>query len=154
MEHTESRNLSVCSIDSELRLLPYYENYDVTYNWYQDAELCRQIDNIDHVYSIEQLSEMYTFLSENGDCYYIEYRGRLVGDVTLRDNNEICIVICREYQNRHIGRRCIREIIEIAREKGLSVIKANIYAFNAQSRKMFMSAGFCEVGDEWFEYRL
>ena len=30
-----------------------------------------------------------------------------MGDVSLRDNAEIAIVVCKEYQNRHIGRKCI-----------------------------------------------
>ena len=97
---------------------------------------------------------MYDFLSTHGDCYYIEYNGVLVGDVSLRDSSEIAIVICKEYQNRHIGRRCVAEMLKLAKEKGMSSVKANIYSFNSQSRSMFQSAGFAKTDDEWYEYKL
>ena len=72
------------------------------------------------------LHRMYDFLSTHGDCYYIEYQGVLVGDVSLRENGEIAIVVCREYQNRHIGRRCVLEMLRLAREKRMArVMKIN-----------------------------
>lgn len=141
-------------VDNEIVLIPYYRNDEVSLPWYQDPEVCRQVDNIDHVYDLERLHNMYDYLSAHGDCYYIEFRGTLVGDVSLRENGEIAIVVSREYQNLHIGRRCVREMIEFAEEKGLPSVKANIYSFNAQSRSMFLSAGFRETDKEWFEYDL
>lgn len=141
-------------IDSELVLVPYYPNYDVTLSWYQDLDVCKQVDNIDHAYSLDTLKAMYTYLSTHGECYYIQYNGVLVGDVTLRDNHEVCIVVCKEYQNRHIGRRCVVEMLKLAEEKSIDVVKANIYSFNSQSQKMFLSIGFQKVADEWYEYRI
>ena len=139
-------------IDDELRLVPYYENYGVTFGWYQDLDVCKQVDNIDHPYSMELLESMYTFLDANGSCYYIEYNGVLVGDVTLRDSNEVCIVVCKEYQNRHIGRRCILEMLRLAKEKAMDTVKANIYSFNTKSQRMFLSVGFRQIAEEWYEY--
>ena len=34
-------------IDSEITLIPYYPNYDTALPWYQDLDVCRQVDNID-----------------------------------------------------------------------------------------------------------
>lgn len=116
--------------------------------------MCKQVDNIDYVYTPELLDRMYTYLSEHGDCYYIQYQGKLVGDVTLRENAEISIVVCKEYQNLHIGRRCVIDMLKLAREKGLREVKANIYSFNTQSRKMFESVGFQQVSEEWYSYYL
>lgn len=79
---------------------------------------------------------MYEFLSTHGQCYYIQYNGTLVGDVTLRDNAEVCIVVSKQYQNQHIGRRCIMSMLDLAREKGIDEVKANIYPFNTQSKNM------------------
>ena len=141
-------------VDQEITLIPYYPNKDVALAWYQDLDVCRQVDNIDHVYSPELLERMYTFLSTHGACYYIEYNGTLVGDVTLRDNAEVCIVVCKEYQNRHIGRRCIENMLSLAREKGMPEVKANIYSFNTQSQRMFESAGFQRVSEEWYSCQL
>ena len=78
----------------------------------------------------------------------------LVGDVSLRDNGEIAIVICKAYQNRHIGRQCVCAMLDLAREKGMERVTANIYSFNTQSIAMFLSVGFVETGDEWFAYTL
>lgn len=85
---------------------------------------------------------MYNYLNENGDLYYIEYKNKLVGDICLTNDSEITIVICKEYQNRHIGRKCVYEILKIAKEKSFKSVKANIYTFNEQSQKMFESVGF------------
>ena len=137
-------------IDQEITLVPYYPCPDITLEWYQDPDVCKQVDNIDYVYTPELLDRMYTYLSEHGDCYYIQYQGKLVGDVTLRENAEISIVVCKEYQNLHIGRRCVIDMLKLAREKGLREVKANIYSFNTQSRKMYESVGFQQVSEEWY----
>lgn len=142
------------TVDREIILIPYYPNEEIALAWYQDPELCRQVDNIDHVYTPELLNQMYSFLSANGFCYYIQYNGVLVGDVTLRNNGEICIVVCKEYQNRHIGRRCILSMLDLAKEKGMDEVKANIYSFNTQSQKMFLSVGFQKISDEWYLYNI
>lgn len=60
----------------------------------------------------------------------------------MRDNEKIAIVVCKEYQNRHIGRRCVLDMLKLAKEKGMSKVKANIYSFNKQSQTMFQSIGF------------
>lgn len=146
--------MKIRTVDEEIRLIPYYRNDEVSLPWYQDPVLCKQVDNIDHIYDLEDLHRMYDFLCANGDCYYIEYKGTLVGDVSLRNNSELAIVICSEYQNRHIGRRCIADMLKLAREKGMDSVRAEIYAFNEQSRTMFLSLGFVQTGDEIYEYRL
>ena len=105
-------------IDSEITLIPYYPNYDTALPWYQDLDVCRQVDNIDCTYSLERLQKMYSFLSTHGDCFYIQYQGVLVGNVTLRNDQEVCIVVCKDFQNKRIGRRCILKMIELAKEKG------------------------------------
>ena len=141
-------------IDDELSLIPYYPNPEVALAWYQDPQVCKQVDNMDGVYTPEMLSGMYNFLNTHGKLFYIQYRGLLVGDVCLRDNDEVCIVVCRDYQNRRIGRRCIAEMIRLAKEQGLPKIKAHIYSFNTQSQAMFLAAGFTQVGGEWYELNL
>lgn len=141
-------------IDAEVCLVPYYNNYNETFKWYQNLDVCKQVDNIDHAYSMDNLKAMYVFLSTHGDCYYIQYNGVLVGDVTLRDDGEVCIVICKEYQNRHIGRRCIGEMIKLAKEKKMNQVKAQIYSFNTQSKKMFLEMGFKQVEEEWYIFNL
>ncbi len=139
-------------IDKEIKLVPYYRNDEVSLPWYQDLDVCKQVDNRDEPYDLELLHCMYDYLSCNRDCYYIEYECKLVGDVSLRDNGEIAIVVCKEYQNRHIGRRCVLDMLKLAKEKGMSKVKANIYFFNKQSRTIFQSIGFVKTEEEWYEY--
>ncbi len=141
-------------IDSEIRLIPYYRNDAASFPWYQDSDVCKQVDNRDTPYDLELLHRMYDYLNAHGNCYYIEYRGVLAGDVTLGDNAEISIVVCKEYQNRHIGRRCVTDMLKLAGGKGMKRVKANIYSFNEQSRRMFQSVGFVKTDDEWYEYTL
>jgi RimJ/RimL family protein N-acetyltransferase len=45
-------------------------------------------------------------------------------------------------------------MIELAKEKGMDKVTANIYSFNIQSQRMFQSIGFMQMDDEWFEYRI
>ena len=137
-------------VDDEIKLIPYYRNDEASLPWYQDPDVCRQVDNRDSPYDIALLHGMYDYLCAHGACYYIEYRGMLVGDIALRDSAEIAIVVCREYQNQHIGRRCVLNMLELAKEKGFKEVRANIYSFNTQSLKMFESVGFKKTEEEWY----
>ena len=141
-------------VDSSIRLIPYYRNDEVSLFWYLDRDLVKMVDNRDTPYDIPLLHRMYDYLSENGDCYYIEYDATPVGDVTLLESGEIAIVVSREYQGRHIGRRCVGEMLALAREKGMTSVKAVIYSFNIPSQRMFLSLGFRKTGDEEYTYTL
>lgn len=143
-------------VDGEITLVPYDPSGQAeALAWYQDRELCRQVDNIDRVYTREVLNAMYTFLHTHGECWFIRFNGVLVGDVSLREkDNEIAVVICREYQNRQIGRRCIREMLRRAEEKGETYVTARIYSFNTQSQRAFRSAGFRKIAEEEYRYDL
>lgn len=141
-------------IDEEIKLIPYYRNDEVSLSWYQDLDVCKQVDNRDEPYDLELLHRMYDFLSSHGDCYYIDCQGTLVGDVSLRDNGEVAIVVCKEYQNHQIGRRCIKEMIKLANEKHMEEVTANIYSFNTQSQRMFEAIGFKKMDEECYRYKL
>lgn len=141
-------------VESDIRLIPYYRNDAVSLPWYQDPQVCKQVDDRDTPYDLELLHAMYDYLSSHGGCWYIEYRGVLVGDVSLRDSGELAIVVCRAYQNRHIGRRCVLDMLALAREKGMEQVTANIYSFNRQSQRMILAVGFEKTDEEWYAYRL
>lgn len=137
-------------IENNLKLISYFPNQEITLKWYQDLDVCKQVDNIDIPYTIERLDAMYNYLSSNGDCYYIEFNNNLVGDVSIFNDNEIAIVISKEFQNQHIGRKCINQMILLAKAKGIKELKATIFSFNTQSKKMFEAAGFKQVGKELY----
>ena len=135
-------------VDDEITLVAYYPNYTTALEWYQDLELCKQVDNRDTVYDLSLLKGMYKYLNSHGDLFYIKYKSRLCGDVCLQPNGEVNIVIAKPFQNKHIGRRVIHEIIRLAKEKNIPRLHAEIYSFNTQSQKMFQSIGFQKVDDE------
>lgn len=141
-------------IENNLKLISYFPNQEITLKWYQDLDVCKQVDNIDIPYTIERLDAMYNYLSSNGDCYYIKFNNTLVGDVSIFNDNEIAIVISKEFQNQHIGRKCINQMILLAKAKGIKELKATIFSFNTQSKKMFEAAGFKQVGKELYIYKI
>jgi len=142
------------TVDAEIQLVKYYPNYTATLPWYQDADLCKQVDNRDTVYDLALLKAMYQYLNQHGDLFYIKYKNRLCGDVCLQPDGEINIVVAKPFQNRHIGRRVIGEIIRLAKEKNLPKLYANIYSFNTQSQRMFESMGFVREEAEKYVFIL
>ena len=94
---------------------------------------------------------MYKYLNRKGDLFYIKYKNRLCGDVCLQPDGEINIVVAKPFQNNHIGRRVISEIIQLAKEKGIQELHAVIYSFNGQSQRMFESVGFQRVDTEKYK---
>lgn len=141
-------------IDHELRLIPYYPDYATTLPWYQDPSLCKQVDNRDAPYDLELLQRMYDYLNAHGDLFYIQYQNTLCGDVCLQPSGEINIVIAKPFQNKHIGRRVIVELIALAREKGIPELHAEIYSFNTQSQAMFQSIGFVQTEPQRYSLRI
>ena len=139
-------------IDEDVKLIKYYPNYKTALEWYQDLDVCRQVDNRATVYDLPLLKAMYNYLNQHGDLFYIKYRNRLCGDVCLQPDGEVNIVVAKPFQNKHIGRRVINGIIQLAKEKGIQELRAEIYSFNSQSRRMFESMGFAQVDEE--QYRL
>ena len=141
-------------LTDQISLIPYYPASETTLAWYQDKTLCKQVDNIATVYDLDKLNRMYHYLDTHGDLFYIAYDGTLCGDVCLQSTGELSIVICKEYQNRHIGRVAIRKMLTLAAEKGFAQCYAHIYPFNIQSQKMFEALGFVKEDEERYVYRL
>lgn len=137
-------------IDDNIQLVKYYPNYSTSLKWYLDKDVCKQVDNRDEVYDLDLLKRMYKYLDKNGYLFYIKYKNRLCGDVCLQFNGDVAIVVAKEYQNKHIGRKVMEGIIRLAREKDYKHLHAEIYSFNKQSQNMFLSVGFTKVDTENF----
>lgn len=61
-------------VDDDILLVPYFPNEDITLKWYQDKELCRQVDNRDDVYAFNKQSQMMfqsVGFQSLGDEWYI-----------------------------------------------------------------------------------
>lgn len=141
-------------VDEELVLVPYYPNCKTALAWYQDLDVCKQVDNRDTVYDLELLKGMYTYLNSHGDLFYIQYKNILCGDVCLQPDGEVNIVVAKPFQNKHIGRRVVKELMKLAKEKGIRELHAEIYDFNTQSQQMFQSIGFHKAECEQYVLRL
>lgn len=146
--------MSSIAIDHEIQLVKYYPNYATALTWYQDLELCKQVDNRDTVYDLPLLKAMYNYLNKHGDLFYIKYKNRLCGDDCLQPDGEINIVVAKPFQNKHIGRKVIAKVIELAREKDIPELHAVIYSFNTQSQRMFECVGFQRVDTEKYIFVL
>ncbi|WP_207648358.1 GNAT family N-acetyltransferase [Lutispora thermophila] len=57
----------------------------------------------------------------------------------------ISIVVCKEFQNRYIGRKAVVAILSRAAKIGLKQVDVEIYDFNKQSIKMFSDIGFQKI---------
>ncbi len=101
--------------DGEIALVPYSPNDAASLSWYQDPALCRQADSRGGACD----SELYNYLNRREDLYYIKYRNRLCGGVCLHPDGEINIAAAAPFQNRHIGRRVIGELVRMAKERGI-----------------------------------
>ena len=53
--------MKIRTIDEELTLVPYYPNEEAALPWYQDREVCKQVDNMDGIYTPEMLRRMYNY---------------------------------------------------------------------------------------------
>lgn len=146
--------MEIRKVDEEISLVPYYPIYEVTLEWYQDLSVTKQVDNIDFAYTLERLEKMYKYLSEHGVLYYIVYKGEPVGDIALHSDGEVCMVVSKNFQNRHIGRRALKNLIEFAKDEGYTELSANIYSFNHQSRNMIEAVGFIKVDEENYIYHI
>ena len=113
--------------NQDIRLVPYYPAYEIALPWYQDAELCHHVDNQNRIYDLSILKNMYQYLGSHGDLFYIEYKGILCGDVCLQTSGEISIVVCKEYQNRHIGRSDWEDSCTGKREEVSAMLCRNLF---------------------------
>ena len=145
------------AVEEGISLVKYYPYYRCTLKWYQDPGLCKQVDGTAVPYDRERLGRMYRFLSSKGECYYIKVkekgRWRLAGDISLW-NGMISVVLCKESQNRHMGRKAVACLLGRAKEVGWRYVDAEVYEFNRQSRRMFLSVGFQPIEREKLRYEL
>ena len=48
-------------VDNEIKLIPYYRNDEASLPWYQDLDVCKQVDNRDKPYDIAHKSSEIPF---------------------------------------------------------------------------------------------
>ena len=143
----------IIQIDDSLRLVPYFlaDHQDEALAWYQDVDLVELVDGIRIPYSSEKLNAMYSYLERHEDLFWIEFREKEewlpIGDVTLSQENLPIVIGNPTYQHQGLGRKVLKALIDLARQKGWKQLKVQeIYTFNRISRRCFESLGFVESG--------
>lgn len=135
-----SGEMKLKKLDSEIKLLPYYKKW---WGFFTPVPRCG------HMQTGRQPRQALWSKSFAQHVWFSLFAWRVLfhriqGKISWRPffSAEIAIVVCKEFQNRHIGRRCAKEILKLAREKDMDFVRANIYSFNPQNRHMFESIGF------------
>ncbi|HFU4117616.1 TPA: GNAT family N-acetyltransferase [Streptococcus suis] len=152
---------AVLEIDNQIRLRRYDGIHDFAFEWHQDLELVWLIDGDQERYSQDLLDRMYDYLSNNGECYFIEIfeddQFFPIGDVTLFADDFAIAIGDKRYWKKGIGTKVLQRMIERAREAGLEeILVEEIYDWNLGSRKLFEKCGFeaVEKKKNGWSYRL
>ncbi|MBP3700953.1 MAG: hypothetical protein J6I64_03595 [Lachnospiraceae bacterium] len=93
-------------IDETLRLRKFDDSYDFALAWYQDEELVYLVDGVRNRYTMEHLSQMYHYLDDAGELYFIEVledgQYKPIGDVTFWQEDMPIV----------IGESCLCNLVE------------------------------------------
>ena len=151
----------ILPVEAGLRLRKYDGAHGFALPWYQDEELVWLVDGDRKPYDAAQLARMYTYLNSKGELYWIEVREGdawlPVGDVTFWQEDMPIVIGAAEYRGRGIGGMVIATLVQRGRELGYDHLGvAEIYGWNAASRRCFERAGFrpCGQTDKGSTYRL
>lgn len=133
-------------VSETLRLRKYDGNHDFALSWYLDPETVWLVDGDRDVYTPELLNKMYTYQDAHGELYFIEALGedgwRPVGDVCLSPDDFAIVIGEKDLRGKGVGRAVTAALIHRARALGWNRVRAEVYDFNAGSRRMFTSLGF------------
>ena len=144
---TETGCPAVLEITESLRLRRFDGPCEFALGWYQDAETLRMVDGKEEPYTPERLRNMYRYLEERGELYWIEILrdgGWVpVGDVTLMKDDLPIVIGERSLRARGIGRAVLTALIARARALGWrELLVDEIYSWNLPSQKLFEGMGF------------
>ena len=137
----------VLEIEKGLRLRKFDGVFDFAFSWYQDEETVWLVDGVKRPYSRETLKNMYRYLDNHGELYFIEALEngvfQPVGDVCFWQEDMPIVIGVPEYRGRGIGKKVISALIERGRSLGYHTLRVNeIYEYNIGSRKCFEGLGF------------
>lgn len=135
-------------INSNLRLRKFDNSYDFALPWYQDEEIVKLVDGKCELYDMERLGQMYHYLDNLGELYFIEildsdHQYVPIGDVTFCKEDMPIVIGVKEYWNKGIGKLIVLKLIERAKTLGYDELSVNeIYNYNIASQKLFESVGY------------
>ena len=141
-------------IDASLRLkTPKKSEWKLAYPWYQNPQVMYLSEGVKNkTYELEQIYNMYEFLSTRGELYFIEVKEEggwvAIGDVTLAEENLPIAIGDEAYWGQGIGKAVIKALLKRAKFLGMTKISVPaIYHYNIGSQRLFESCGFKKVGE-------
>ena len=137
----------IINITPSLRLRKYDGQHSFALSWYQDLELVWLVDGDRIPYDSLLLSKMFTYLNEEGECYFIEVKtGEIfqpIGDVTLCPHDLPIVIGEKSYQGKGIGKQVLTALIERAKQLHFTCLEVEeIFEWNTNSQKLFTGLGF------------
>lgn len=137
----------VLQIEDILRPRRFDGYYDFAFEWYQDPDTVLRVDGVAEPYSYETLTNMYHYLNNKGELYFIEViendKWETIGDVTFWQEDMPIVIGERSYRGKGIGKKVISALINRGKMLGYDKLYVGeIYDFNIGSQKCFESVGF------------
>lgn len=137
----------ILQIDDTLRLKKFNLPCDFALPWYQDPETLYLVDGNRTPYTLEKLHQMYAYLNNKGELYFIEALAKghwqPVGDVTFWQEDMPIVIGDKAYRHQGIGQRVVGALISRAKTLGFKALGvAEIYHYNRPSQKLFEGLGF------------
>ena len=106
----------ILEINETLRLRRYDGAADFAFAWYQDPELVYLVDGVKKPYDRETLYNMYNYLDQHGELYFIEARAgegfAPIGDVAFSPTDLPIVIGVPEYRGRGVGRQVILALMD------------------------------------------
>ncbi len=140
----------ILEINETLRLRRYDGAADFAFAWYQDPELVYLVDGVKRPYDRETLYNMYDYLDQHGELYFIEARAgegfAPIGDVAFSRTDLPIVIGVPEYRGRGVGRQVIQTLMDRGRQLDFPTLGVReIYDFNIASIRCFTACGFAPV---------
>ena len=138
---------AILPVDDSLRLRRYAGEWDFALDWYQDPDTLLLVDGKTDPYTPERLRQMYSYLDQQGELYFIEVQQRdgwrPVGDVTFWQQDMPIVVGEKSMRGHGIGEKVVKRLVQRGRELGYAeLFVKEIYTWNPASRRCFEKAGF------------
>ena len=144
------RQPDIIQIDEQLRLRKYDGICEFALEWYQDEETVYFLDGVRKKYDLQLLNDMYEYLNNRGETYFIEILSDAtytpIGDVTFEQYDMPIVIGNKNYRNQGIGKKVVSALITRGKELGFADLWVrDIFDYNEASIKCFESVGFLPI---------
>ena len=134
-------------VNEDIRLRKYDGIFDFAFKWYQDIDTIYLVDGIKKAYSINKIKNMFEYLNNHGELYFIEILKENnffpIGDITFWQDDMPIVIGDKNYRRKNIGEKVVHTLIQRGVQLGYKTLKVDeIYDYNIGSRKCFEKNGF------------